>query len=592
MRRKRLLWQIYPSYLLITVVSLIAVSWYAYHSLRQFYHDQIISDLQSRAILVERIVAARVIVNDFAGVDALCKELGTKSGSFLAVVAANGTVIGDSREDVSAVESQAGRTEIVAALSGTVGVDRRFSSRFNQEMIFVAVPIVEKGAVIAVVRSAMPVSFITDALRDVYSRLGVGGMIVLIFAAVVSMFVARNVSKPLEEIKSGAERIAHGDLESRVAVPEYEEIAGLAIAMNKMASQLNERFLTMQRQTLEQEAVVSSMLEGVLAIDAEQRLMSLNTAAARLLGLNPSEAIGRSILEVIRNNDLQRLVTKTFLVGEPVEGDVTLSDPATGERHLQAHGTLMRDSSGVSIGALMVLNDVTRLRKLENLRRDFVANVSHELKTPITSIKGFVETLLEGQNMSSEEAQRFLQIIARQADRLHAIIEDLLKLSRIEQESERGEIALELGPLVEVLQAAITSCEQKAAAKGIKITLQCDAKIHARVNAPLLEQAMVNLIENAVKYSEPNTEIRVSAASAEKLVSISVQDHGQGIAKEHLPRLFERFYTVDKARSRAQGGTGLGLAIAKHIVMSHGGNIGVTSEVGNGSTFTISIPRG
>lgn len=194
--------------------------------------------------------------------------------------------------------------------------------------------------------------------------------------------------------------------------------------------------------------------------------------------------------------------------------------------------------------------------------------------------------------MTSEEAQRFLQIISRQANRLHAIIEDLLKLSRIEQESERGEIVLELGPIVEVLRAAISSCEQQATAKAIKITLQSDDKIQARVNAPLLEQALVNLIENAVKYSEPDTDIVVRAELNDMIVSISVQDHGQGIPKEHLPRLFERFYTVDKARSRAQGGTGLGLAIAKHIVLSHGGNITVSSELGRGSIFTINIPRG
>ncbi len=591
MRRKRLLWQIYPSYLLITAVSLIAVSWYAYHSLQGFYEDQIVSDMQSRAALVERAIASRLIEADYSGVDALCKELGTKSSTFLTVIAPTGAILGDSHADPAGLESQAGRNEVVAALSGSAGVDRRFTSRLNQEMLFVAIPASDQGKVLAAVRIAVPVSFIDEAMSDVYWHLGIGGLIVALFAAGVSILVARHISKPLAEIKSGAERIAQGDLESRVAVPEFEEIAGLAVAMNKMAVQLSERFRTVQRQNLEQEAIVSNMLEGVIAMDADQKLISINRAAARFLGLDANEAIGRSILEVMRNSDLQRLVAKTFVVGEPVEGDVTLTDPILGERFLQAHGTLMRDAQQEVIGALLVLNDITRMRKLENLRRDFVANVSHELKTPITSIKGFVETLMEGATMSQEESQRFLQIIARQANRLHAIIEDLLKLSRIEQESERGEIVIELERLVDVLQAAITSCELKASAKQIRISLDCSESIQARINAPLLEQAIVNLIENAIKYSEPETEIVVAAGISDKLLLITVRDHGNGIAKEHLPRLFERFYTVDKARSRAQGGTGLGLAIVKHIVLSHGGNISVQSEVGKGSIFTISLPR-
>ncbi len=591
MRRKRLLWQIYPSYLLITAVSLIAVSWYAYHSLQEFYEDQIVSDMQSRAALVERAIASRLIEADYAGVDALCKELGTKSSTFLTVIAPSGAILGDSHADPAGLGSQAGRNEIVAALSGSIGVDRRFTSRLNQEMLFVAIPAFDQGKVLAAVRIAVPVSFIDEAMSDVYWRLGIGGLIVALFAAGVSILVARHISKPLAEIKSGAERIAQGDLESRVAVPEIDEIAGLAVAMNTMAVQLSEQFRTVQRQNLEQEAIVSNMLEGVIAMDADQKLISINRAAARFLGLDGDGAIGRSILEVMRNSDLQRLVAKTFVVGEPVEGDVTLTDPVLGERFLQAHGTLMRDSHQEVIGALLVLNDITRMRKLENLRRDFVANVSHELKTPITSIKGFVETLMEGTTMSPEESQRFLQIIARQANRLHAIIEDLLKLSRIEQESERGEIVIELERLVDVLQAATTSCELKASAKQIRISLNCSEGIQARINAPLLEQAVVNLIENAIKYSEPNTEVAVSAGISDKLLLISVRDQGNGIAKEHLPRLFERFYTVDKARSRAQGGTGLGLAIVKHIVLSHGGNISVQSEVGKGSTFTISLPR-
>ncbi|MBI3735216.1 ATP-binding protein [Candidatus Sumerlaeota bacterium] len=258
---------------------------------------------------------------------------------------------------------------------------------------------------------------------------------------------------------------------------------------------------------------------------------------------------------------------------------------------MQAHGSVLLDAEGSGIGALVVLNDVTRLIKLENVRREFVANVSHELKTPITSIKGFVETLLEGAIDHPDEARRFLGIVQTHADRLHAIIEDLLSLSRIELEAERNVIILEPGSIREVLQAAIEICQVHARAKGINITLNCPADLRARINAALLEQAVVNLIDNAVKYSGDGKDIQVEAEAATSETVIRVRDHGCGIDAEHLSRLFERFYRVDKARSRKAGGTGLGLAITKHIAQAHGGSVGVESVLGEGSIFSIRLPK-
>jgi len=234
---------------------------------------------------------------------------------------------------------------------------------------------------------------------------------------------------------------------------------------------------------------------------------------------------------------------------------------------------------------------VTRLRRLENVRRDFVANVSHELKTPITAIRGFVETLLDGAIDSKEDARRFLEIIIRQSERLQSIIEDLLSLSRIEQESEKGGIELQEGPVRSVLLSAIQSCEPTAQQKSVELQLVCDDALRSRLNAPLLEQAVVNLIDNAVKYSPENSVVLVQAMSRGDQVVIEVRDQGRGIAREHLPRVFERFYRVDKARSRKQGGTGLGLAIVKHIAQAHGGRVTVESEPGSGSTFRLHLPQ-
>ena len=273
---------------------------------------------------------------------------------------------------------------------------------------------------------------------------------------------------------------------------------------------------------------------------------------------------------------------------EPIDDDVVLHGDHEGV--LQARSAALHDAQGRGIGAVVVLNDVTDFRRLEHIRRDFVANVSHELKTPITSIKGFVETLLDGAISDPVDAQRFLQIIAKQADRLDAIIEDLLSLSKIEQGEESGDIDLIFGRVKDVVDSAIHSCQQKADERQIHICTACEKDVLAKMNPALLEQAVINLLDNAIKYSEPGSEVQVLASQFFDEVTITVSDRGCGITTEHLPRIFERFYRVDKGRSRKLGGTGLGLAIVKHIVQAHHGRVTVKSTPAVGSVFTIHLP--
>jgi two-component system phosphate regulon sensor histidine kinase PhoR len=355
-----------------------------------------------------------------------------------------------------------------------------------------------------------------------------------------------------------------------------------------MAGELDQRMETILRQEHEHQAVLASMAEGVLAVDDSGTVLSLNDMAAGLLGLDAEQTRGRIVHEVIRQSNLLAFVEKALASREPIEEDLEATGP---DRHwLHVHGTVLQDGQQRKIGALIVLHDVSRIRHLEKIRRDFVANVSHELKTPITSIKGFVETLLHEQLEDHETSLRFLGIILRQVNRLDAIIEDLLMLSRLERGSEEQAIQLQRESLVEVLQAAVQMCEQKAAEKQIRLELDCPADLQADINAPLLEQAVTNLIDNAVKYSGAEATVRVGAAGEGSAVVIRVQDHGCGIEAVHLPRLFERFYRVDRARSREMGGTGLGLAIVKHIVAAHRGTVTVESTVGQGSTFYIRLP--
>lgn len=330
------------------------------------------------------------------------------------------------------------------------------------------------------------------------------------------------------------------------------------------------------------------MEEGVLAINNEGTILSLNKACAALLNEEPSRLRGRSIYETIRKADLLAFIESALASTSPIEGDIQIRGQQ--DRWVSAHGTMLHDPQRGKIGVLIVLHDITRLRHLEEVRRDFVANVSHELRTPITSIKGFIETLVDGAYEDRENAHRFMQIMLRQVNRLDAIIGDLLTLSRIERGTEEQMIELAHEPVRGVLAAAIEMCEKKATDKGVKIDLICPAELAADINAALLEQAVVNLLDNAIKYSSPQTVVDVLAAHEGEDLLIQVQDQGCGIEAQHLPRLFERFYRVDKARSRELGGTGLGLAIVRHIALAHRGSVTVDSTVGVGSTFYLRLP--
>jgi len=341
----------------------------------------------------------------------------------------------------------------------------------------------------------------------------------------------------------------------------------------------------------ELKAVFANMVEAVILVDETWKIRNLNQAAARLLNLELRKVEGKHFSEVIKNQDMHRFIKLVMQSEEPIEKEIVLLNNDNEQLYLQTHGVLIQEKNLKKSRVLIVFNDVTKLRRLESIRSDFVANVSHELKTPITTIKGFVETLRDGPVDEPDERKHFLDIILKNANRLNSIVEDLLTLSRVEEEDRNAQIILQSEPVAKPLVAAIEACSLKAFEKGIRIVFDCPEDIKARINSPLLEQAVTNLIVNSIKYSEENTTVILRGRTSQTHVIITVKDHGIGIAEEHLPRLFERFYRSDKARSRKLGGTGLGLAIVKHIVSAHNGKVKVKSKVGEGTTFTIKIPH-
>lgn len=408
------------------------------------------------------------------------------------------------------------------------------------------------------------------------------------------LIVAIKTNRSISRLRYAADRFAQGNLSKRVSVRGPLQLAALAESLNRMARQLQDRLTTVVRQRNELGAVLSSMIEGVLAIDTEERIISLNGAAAELLHVDPNQTLGRLLPEVVRNTALQQFAARTLRENAAITADITLRVGGGGEgggpyRYLRGQSAILRDEDGERLGAVLVLHDITHVRRLESVRRDFVANVSHEIKTPISAIKAAVETLIDDHDLPREDTEQFLKMVSRQADRLAAIVDDLLSLARIEQDEGRIRAEMDQAPVAPVLRAACETCQANADEREIELILDVDPGLDARMNPALCEQAVVNLIDNAIKYSPENTRIEVRGQREGDEVVLSIVDEGRGIGGEHLPRLFERFYRTDRARSRELGGTGLGLSIVKHIAEAHGGRVTVDSKVGAGSTFRIHL---
>jgi len=590
-RNKKLIWRLFPYHVLILLTAVLAVVWFGSLTLRELHITRMTTDLKVRTKLMEPMVANLLRQGNFAALEKSCRETGVKVATRITVVDPQGRVLCDSEHDPRTMGNHADRSEIALALAGNVGTARRYSATLRTEMLYVAAPVYDGPEKrIGVIRTALPFLSIDRQLRGLKGQIAAITLVVVTLAAGLTLVVTRKDSQPLVEIKRGAERFASGQLGCKIAVSGSEEIVALAQAMNTMAAQLDDRIRTVLKQRNEFETIFATMMEGVMTIDAQERLISLNEAAARMLRIDSREAAGRNLLETVRNADLLHFIRQALTGDRSMERTIVLSRGRDNERVLQIYGARLAVDEERRAGALIVMNDVTRLLQLENVRRDFVANVSHELKTPITSIKGYVETLLDDDTIPPRQARDFLEIILKQANRLHAIVEDILTLSRIEEDAARETIELEPGLIREVLLAAIENCLPRAVEKNIEITLQCPDDLQGRVNRPLLEQAVLNLINNGVNYSRPESVVTVRADRAGEKIRIAVNDSGIGIAEEHQTRIFERFYLVDKARGRKLGGTGLGLAIVKHIVAAHGGEIKVESSPGKGSTFTILIP--
>ncbi|NLD93644.1 MAG: cell wall metabolism sensor histidine kinase WalK [Fibrobacter sp.] len=590
MRIRKIAWQFFLVCFAVVLIALWVSTWYSVRTFNQFFLKNTITEVSARAFLVEREISQ--ILADTSGywnVDSICKLLGRNIASRISVIMADGQVIGDSENDPGTMENHLNRPEIILALDDSIGIQERFSNTLKKNMLYIAVPVHVRDSVRAALRISVPIRSIENHDHLFYIRVMLVSFITFIILMVASYFLSQKISRPLRQIKDGAKRFASGDLDFKLPVPGGEELGEVAKALNSMAVLLDDRIRTITSQRNELDAILNAMAEGVIAVDGQERVISMNPAAVRILGVKDDVVKGKWLHEVIRNSSFENFL-RGILESEAVSDATFVLSTQDGELHIQASGTRLSNGKNFSCGIVIVLNDVTQLKKLENMRKEFVANVSHELRTPLTSIKGFVETIRIGKYNLPDDVNHFLEIIASKTERLCSIVNDILSLSSIDRDYEHQEIVLKDTDLRTVINDAIGTCTSKAIAKKISISFSMDLHLCFQMNDQLMEQAVVNLLDNAIKYSDEGMPVSIIVVQEENNAVISVKDQGIGISKEHVNRVFERFYRVDKARSRKLGGTGLGLSIVKNIVLAHHGQVTVESEPGSGSTFRIILP--
>jgi len=589
MKKKiKLIWQLYPSYVFVILLSISAIGWNALSALKTFYIDQTVIYLKNQAHILEHEIIKYTSPLDANNIDKICKAVGNDASVRVTIMHSNGDIIGDSDESPSEMDNHADRPEIVKASGGNLGTSIRFSRTLQKNMMYVAIPLKKKNKTKIIIRTSIPLTFIETSLKAVELKIFLGGLIIALFASVISLYISRRISRPIEEIKKGAEQFAKGDFSLKIHIPQTKELAFLTDSMNQMAVQLEERIKTVLHQQKEIEAILSSMVEGIIAVDKEEQIIKINNAAVKMLSKNSTsdDYLGRNIQERVRNVRVHEFIKETLHKGNTIQGDIELHYKK--KKIFNICCTPLSYTTKNPIGALIVFNEVTQLRHLENVRQDFVANVSHEIRTPLTTIKGFVETLLSGAMDDPEKTKRFLNIIDKHVMRLTGITENLLQLARIEQNGKK-QIFRKKENIKEIIHSAIQVCHVEANDKKITINISCDDELSFKLNRELFEHAIVNLLNNAIKYSEKNSEIDIEAEQKKEQLILKIKDHGVGIAQAHLTRIFERFYRVDKARSREMGGTGLGLSIVKHIVQAHGGKVMVESFPGKGTVFIIQL---
>jgi two-component system phosphate regulon sensor histidine kinase PhoR len=538
-------------------------------AIRPRWEQSLYQEIERGLLQETRLLAQRAAVHE-GPLQSLALEYSSAAGARVTIVDRRGQVLADSQADPTRMENHAGRPEVAAALEERIGISTRTSETVGIPFLYVAAPYPD-GAV----RLAFPLESLQATTAQVRQQLLRASLIALVIAVLLALLAARSVARRLRRITQFASQIAAGDLAARIEEYSSDEVGQVAAALNTTAHKLAESFAAVEAGHSQLETLLNSMHDAVFAVSPQMDVRWANAALNRLL--DGRVRLGAPATETVRDPEVLSAIRASLATREPRR---TSSSSVVRGRSFEVTVAPVGNA-----GAVVVLHDITEIERVERTRRDFIANVSHELRTPLTSIQGYAETLLG--SAAGESGREFLEIIRQNAARMARLTEDLLTLASVESGEQK--LRLEELPAAELLEDALRSLHDAAQARGIALRVAATCPAIVRADRDAIQQVFTNLIDNALKYGT-GTAIEIGARAAGHEVEFYVRDFGAGIASEHLPRLFERFYRVDKSRSREAGGTGLGLAIVKHIMRNHGGAVRAESDLGRGSTFFFSLP--
>jgi two-component system phosphate regulon sensor histidine kinase PhoR len=576
-------WRTAIPYVILILLAMASLVVYLSDLVREAHLADLEAQLTAEARLIGDALASSPAWGEPDGdLDLLARHYADLLGARVTIIGADGTVLGESHEDRTQMDNHLYRPEVQQALARGQGSSIRFSETVGYDMMYAAVLVKLEGRVTGFVRVALPLRQIEANVARLRQAVLSAALLAAFGAALLALFIAERTARPVRRLTEVVQRMTEGDLSARLLPITHDEVGTLTRAFNQMASRLQETITTLAEEQGRLTAVLDNMADGVLITDGDGRVRLINPAAARLLGTDTEAALGRSFAQVARDHRLIALWQQCREQGkeqiEPVE--VYRQGP-----FLQAVVTPLQDAEPKA--CLVILQDLTRVRRLETVRRDFISNISHELRTPLASLRALVDTLRDGALEDPPAAQRFLNRMETEVDALAQMVQELLELSRIES----GQVPLRLipTPVADVVLPPVERLRPQAERTGLSITIDLPSDLPpVLADEERIQQVVTNLVHNAIKFTPSRGEVAISAAASGDEVVVSVRDTGVGISADDLPRIFERFYKADQARR--SGGTGLGLSIAKHIVQAHGGRIWADSAEGKGSIFHFSLP--
>jgi len=574
------------TYTVLIVFSCLATAYSALQTSQKYYTNRLNHELSVQGKLLTDL-----FINEFKSVEEMdfqnfAIEYGKSVNARLTIIDQNGKVLGDSESSPEIMENHINRPEIIKALQNEIGFSKRYSETLGVHLIYIACPIKTKDFT-GVLRLSVPLVEIQEMNRTIADYSMIGILFGVIIAIIAAFIFSKKFSRPIRQLVYAAEEIAKGNYNKKVYVDGDEEIEKLATSFNYMAKELKYSIFQLKHKNIQLESIMNSMINGIIAVDSGLHIMLMNPVAYKIFSVKEDYVYGKLFYEVVRNSKILEALERSVQNQESIVDELELDEQTKILRIYTSPITLTEQGERI-IGTLLVIQDITQIRKLEQMRSDFVSSVSHELKTPLTSIRGFVDTLKNGALENQKVAERFLDIIDIETERLYRLIQDILSLSEIE--TREVDIDMSMQDMNELIDEVFAILRPKAEEKGIALEKDIEDRIFFYCNADRMKQILINLIDNGIKYTEKG-KVKLICKTEQDTLKVIVEDTGIGISKEHIPRLFERFYRVDKGRSRKMGGTGLGLSIVKHIVKLYDGTIEVNSKEGVGSIFTVTLPR-